>query len=327
MTALPTISTVAIPSARQPGVGVGTSFGTFGELLQGVLPTGGEGTDFLVTLPITRGSTAVFRPLPNSLDIDVWPVSKTKSRRLAVAMIARHGVCGGHLSIDCELPEGKGEASSSADMVATARAIADAFGIAIAPSDIEDLLREIEPSDGVMYPGVVAFDHRAVRLRAVLGTLPPAVIVGIDEGGQVDTVQFNKLPKPFSAVEKDRYRRLLSTLTAAVARSDLRQVGEVATQSSLMNQKLRQKDTLPEMLSICRRYGGLGVVTAHSGTTLGILLAAEEPDAASRIARIRNACSTLSDTVLVEEVLCFEDSYRPRSPYPKRNHSNGTARS
>jgi len=305
-------------------VGVGTSFGTFGELLQGVLPTGGEGTDFLVTLPIARGSTAVFQPSRGSLDIQVTPVSKTKSRRLALAMTARYGLrCGGRLTIDCELPEGKGEASSSADMVATARAIADAFGIAIVPSDIEDLLREIEPSDGVMYPGVVAFDHRAVRLRAVLGTLPPAVVVGIDEGGQVDTVQFNRLPKPFSLSDKDLYRRLLATLTTAVARSDLRQVAEVATQSSLMNQKLRRKDTLPEMLSICRRYGGLGVVTAHSGTTLGILLAAEEPAAASRIHRIGKACSALSDTVLVEQILCCEDSYRSPSSYPKRSHWNG----
>ena len=42
-----------------------------------------------------------------------------------------------------------------------------------------------------MYGHVVAFYHRQVRLCRVLPELPPLTIVGIDEGGQVDTVDFN----------------------------------------------------------------------------------------------------------------------------------------
>ena len=61
-------------------------------------------------------------------------------------------------------------------------------------------------------------------------------IVGIDEGGVVDTVEFNRLPKPFTAVEHREYERLLARLTDAVAVGDLAEVGAVATRSAVMNQ-------------------------------------------------------------------------------------------
>lgn len=93
--------------------------------------------------------------------------------------------------------------------MATARAVASALGVDLPPHAIEDLLRRIEPTDGVMYPGVVAFEHRNVALLDQLGVLPPMTIVGIDEGGTVDTVAFNKIPKNFTAAERDEYARLL----------------------------------------------------------------------------------------------------------------------
>lgn len=60
---------------------------------------------------------------------------------------------------------------------------------------MEDWLRPVEPTDGVMYPGVVVFEHRAVRLRAELGTLPPLTVVAVDEGGHLDTVAHNRRPR------------------------------------------------------------------------------------------------------------------------------------
>src|SRR5690348_2801572 len=115
--------------------GSATAFGTFGELLQGALP---DGTDFLVTMPIARWSTARFLLEPSVSDVHVRPAHKTKSRRLVEAMLGRYGVCGGgFLLLDSDLPEGKGLASSSADLVATARAVGEAIGIVLDPPEIE----------------------------------------------------------------------------------------------------------------------------------------------------------------------------------------------
>ncbi|MFF1374991.1 kinase [Streptomyces sp. NPDC058308] len=279
---------------------MGTAFGTFGELLQGALPE--EDGDFLVTLPVARWTMATFRPSrPGDApgEIEVRPAHKTKALRLArmVADLAtsRPGSPrGGLLTVSSVIPEGKGLASSSADLVATARAVGRALGVAMPPARIERLLSRIEPTDGVLYPAIVAFHHRSVRLRAVLGSLPAMAVVGIDEGGSVDTVDFNRIPKPFTAADRHAYAALLERLADAVRRQDLAEVGRISTRSALMNQALRHKKALGPMTAICREVGGLGVAVGHSGTTLGILLDATDPAYTRRVTAAARACAELS---------------------------------
>jgi L-threonine kinase len=282
-------------------IGSATAFGTFGELLQGRLP---DGDDFLVTLPIARWSRAAFRLEPHAASVRVRPADKLKSRHLAEMMLDRYHVRGGGLLLlDSELPEGKGMASSSADLVATARAVARALGREAAPNEVESLLRGIEPTDGVMHDGVVAFHHREVSLRAHLGHLPPMTVVGIDEGGEVSTTEFNRRPKQFTERDRRTYESLLTALTEAIRGGDAGTIGEVATRSALMNQRLCPKRTLPEMIAVCGEVGGLGLVAAHSGTALGILIDDDDPARAVRIARARRACATFAARVWIEDCL------------------------
>src|SRR4051794_22862710 len=107
---------MSLTSAGTAPDGSGWACGTFGELLQGVLPD--SGLHFLVTLPITAGSTATFRYDARSARIEVSPENKRKSRRLArLALDALGHPGGGELLLTSDLPEGKGLASSSADLV------------------------------------------------------------------------------------------------------------------------------------------------------------------------------------------------------------------
>lgn len=283
--------------------GVSTAFGTFGELLQGVLP-GGE--DFLVTLPIARWSVATFRSDPAARRLRVVPDHKHKARRLLSMILDDHPVpAGGVLVLESTLPEGKGFASSSADLVATARAVGNALGIAMPPARIESYLRRIEPTDGVLYDGIVAFDHRRVELRRALGALHPMSVVGIDEGGTVDTVAFNRLPKPFSDADRREYARLLARLTEAVRVDDLAEAGAVATRSAVLNQALRPKRTLDRMIALCEEIGGLGVVVAHSGTSLGILVDRSDPQWARKVVHASRGCFDLAGNVATYLTLGF----------------------
>jgi L-threonine kinase len=201
------------------------------------------------------------------------------------------------------LPEGKGLASSSADLVATARAVGSALGVDLTPGSIQDLLRPIEPTDGVMYPAVVAFEHRNVRLLAKLGVLPPMTIVGIDEGGTVDTVAFNRIPKNFTVAERDEYAQLLAEATVAVRAGDASAIGRVATRSAYLNQRLCRKRTLTAMTALSAEIGGVGVVTAHSGSTIGLLIPHDVQDFRNRLAEAVNRCGRL---VHRERVLCYQ---------------------
>ncbi|MEU6406693.1 kinase [Streptomyces sp. NPDC046985] len=267
-----------------PGTGVGTAPGTFGELLQGELQDPREA--FLVTLPIEERSVATFQPRADLDDVVVRPACKLKSREVARRILADNRRAGGGiLSIRSSLPEGKGLASSSADLVATARAVAASLGRRLSASDIEDCLRPVEPSDGVMYDEVVAFFHRRVRLRARFGFLPPATVVGIDLGGTVDTVRFNRVRQSPRAAVRREYQGLLERLQRAVAAGDLAAVGEISTRSaelSLSGCFPAPRDLEPAR-RLCAALGGVGIVTAHSGTMVGTLIDGRpDPEIAAR---------------------------------------------
>ncbi len=284
-----------------PGIGVGRAVGSCGELLQGITE---QNRHFLVTLPIRRGTVAVFEPSGD--DVAVVPVGKSKAQRLASAMVARSSVLrGGRLTLHSELPEGKGLASSTADLVATARAVADAEGRTVPIGELEADLRAIEPSDGVMYPGTVAYLHREVRLLARLGTLPALTIVAGDEGGSVDTVEFNRNEPRFSAADKREFDRLLAELGAAIAHGDVAAIGAVATRSAVLSAASRDRPHLDATIRAARAIGAAGVVVAHSGTTTGILLADDDPRLREQVVAAQQLCATFACSVTVHH------SWRP----------------
>lgn len=287
-------------AARRAGVdlneGAAAACGTFGELLQGVLP---DGTDFLATFPITHGTRAWFR-YDRGGPPRVYPANRTKSLRLVRAMLATGGADGGGaLILDSDLLVGKGLASSSADLVATARAVGGVLGLDVSPSGVEDWLRPIEPTDGVMHPGVVLFDHRRVRLRARLGTLPPATVVAVDEGGLLDTVAHNRRARRVPPALAAEYAGLADDLTAAVGAQDLAAVGAVATRSAVLNQRWLPKRNLDALIRIAGDLGAAGVVCTHSGTMAGLLLDATDPGHADALTAARAACARLPGTTSV----------------------------
>ncbi|MFC8451311.1 kinase [Kitasatospora sp. NPDC057223] len=293
------------------------SFGTFGELLQGALA--GPDEDFLVTLPIARWSTAQVTLTPGADGLRVEPAGKLKALRVARSVLARHGDGdgdGGTLVLSGDLPEGKGMSSSSADLVATVRAVADALGITLPPQEIETYLRGIEPTDGLMYSEVVAFHHRKVRLCRTLGPVPPMTIVGVDEGGQVDTVDFNASRPVVPAAERGEYGVLLDGLATALAGGDLAAVGRISTRSAELNQARCHKRHLDRMLEIRRDIGALGVAVAHSGTMVGLLISGADAGYDGKLADAVAAGTELAGTVSVDHTLSVPAPRRYRGARP-----------
>ncbi|TCS92397.1 kinase [Hazenella coriacea] len=286
-------------------IGTGQSFGTFGELLQGVFE---DETNFLVTLPIARYSKASFISHVEIEEIEVFPSYKKKSQQLASQILHHFGLpAGGYLKIESELPEGKGLASSSADLVATARSIEECFQIEIPMELLETLMSKIEPSDGVMYPGIVSYCHRKVELYRFMGSLPSITIIGIDEGGEVDTLDFNRIPKEFTLEEKKEYFQLHQQITLAIQEQDLETVGKVATRSAVLNQRFQPKANLDLIMELSDSIGGLGVAVAHSGTYLGLLLSSIDPQYEEKYRKAYEYLSKLDKEMLICHSLNFEE--------------------
>ncbi len=304
-------------------VGVGRCSGTFGELLQGALPAGGR--EFLVTLPITRGSTAEFAALPGSGGVDVSPAHKEKSRRLAEELLrAFGGGVGGTLRIRSELPEGKGLASSSADMVATARAVGRACGFRVPRRALARMMGAIEPTDGVMYGGIVSYYPREGVLRRSLGTLPALTVVALDEGGRVETRGFHGDRKSYGARRLAEYEGLLLGLERAVRRCHLRSIGEISTRSAVLNQDILPKAHLDLFVDLRARYGALGVVAAHSGTVLGLLLDPASPRHPETLPALTDELTRHHLGVRVYSTRGPEDPRRSR-PVPRAPGPMGTS--
>ncbi len=271
--------------------GTGRAFGTCGELAQGQFDSG---EDFLVTLPVDLWSEARVTIVPTAPSVTQSRSLSEKSKtRLAIRKALDYlgfPEWGAVFQVRSEIPEGKGMASSSADIVAACRAVSAALNLPLSAEEISRIAVSIEPTDGVMYAGSVCYNHRWGRLLETLGNLPPARLLVADLGGQVDTVAFNQIPKDYTAAERGKIRRAYELIRSGIRMKDLAQIGLGATLSAEVNQRILPKPHFETFLRIAREYGASGVCAAHSGTVLGLMFAARM---AHRIAAARQALSNV----------------------------------
>src|SRR2546429_3324579 len=120
------------PDRLRGRCGRGRAVGTCGELVQGAL----DSRDLMVTFPVDWHSQAVARTSHLS-GVRVWPASKAKAWRMCELVLDRLAGCSvGDVGIDVRIstsiPEGRGYASSSADLLATCRAMAERVGARLA---------------------------------------------------------------------------------------------------------------------------------------------------------------------------------------------------
>lgn len=248
--------------------------GSCGELVQGTL----DGINFLVTCPINCYSEVTV-----AINNGISPDPARSKTRLAMERtldrLGRRAVTGA-ATVRSDIPPGKGMASSSADISAACLATALACGQVLPPETIADLALSIEPTDAVFYPGIMLFDHVRGRIREPLGTPPPATILVLDGGGEVDTVQFNRRRDlaEKNARKEPAIREALALVKAGLAAKDLRQIGEAATISALANQDILPKPDLPRLAKWVIRCGASGINAAHSGTVVGVLCDPGDPE-------------------------------------------------
>ncbi|MFB6521858.1 GHMP kinase [Streptomyces sp. NPDC056401] len=270
-----------------------------GEILQGVfLDAAGRRCAGLVTLPMAGpGSSAAFvrRPGAEPEALTVAPADRTKAARAAVLAVAecarRTGQppCGGELRLTGEIPVGLGMGSSSSDVIAAVRAVADSYGLRLEPSTVAGLAVRAElASDPLMLGGrPVLFAQREGRVLEVLGpALPPLVVVGCALGGgePVDTLSLPTADVA-DADEGDvrAYERLRALLRRAVATGSAELLGAVATASARRGQQVLGHPEFDALTALARRAGAVGVQIAHSGAVAGVLFDPAAPGLRRRV--------------------------------------------
>ncbi len=248
--------------------------GVCGELAQGVI----EGIHFLVTCPIdfySRVTVDLYSDgpgveAPESCDKAAAAVRRALSQLKNAKVRAK-------ITINNPIPRGKGMASSSADLAAAIAATGLALGQELTPYQIAQIALSIEPTDGIMIPGVALFDHRAGIIRESLGPPPPMEIVALDLGGTVDTVQFNMVDR-FQRWQNvdEQTTEALRLLRLGITNEDPVLVGQGASISADASQAVLAKPRLGEVKEFAEAVGAVGVNVGHSGTIMGVLLDARE---------------------------------------------------
>ncbi|HZK53080.1 MAG TPA: GHMP kinase [Desulfosporosinus sp.] len=241
--------------------------GTCGEWVQGAR----NGIPFLVDCPIDRFSEVSVSLKLHATGWDL-PFRKTKALQVLELLKEDLGVpgLGGKVEFLQQLPEGKGMASSTADITAVAAATLIALGEEPIPERLADLALRIEPSDSVMFPGITEIEHVLRHKHRILGPSVPALFLALDWGGTIDTKVFNARPEL-----TEHYRRYEDEITRAyglalegIEQIDLEKLAVAGTISARCNLEINRKMQFEGFVSWVLEKGGLGVVSAHSGTLL-----------------------------------------------------------
>ena len=253
--------------------------GTCGELVQGLL----EGGYFLISCPVDFFATVSVEIFDGGASaggpgVDA-PESCPKTAAAVKATLAHlnREDLRVHVSVDNPIPRSKGLGSSSADVAAAIAATGMALGQELPPQDVARLALSVEPTDGVMFPGLTVFDHREGTKMEVLGAPPPMELVALDFGGTVDTLRFNQADRreAWESVAPET-KEALDLVRSGILNCDPALVGQGASISARSGQQVLPKPELPQVMEFAEEAGAVGVNVAHSGTMIGVLLDARK---------------------------------------------------
>ena len=259
---------------RPPGPLVGSATvrapGHCGELVQGML----DDNYFLVTCPIDFFGRVRVELYQNGPGIDA-PYDCPKAAAAVKATLVHLGrqELLARLTVNSPIPRGKGMGSSSVDVTAAIAATGLALGYELPSAEVGRLALSVEPTDGIMFPGMAVFDHREGRIAEVLGPPPPMEIVALDFGGEVDTLKFNREDRhPVWQSLRAEAAEALGLVRLGVQRCDPALVGQGASISARAAQQVLFKPELPQVMDFAQSIGAVGVNVGHSGTIIGVLL-------------------------------------------------------
>ncbi len=248
--------------------------GTCGELMQGVI----DEQDFLVNCPINLFSYATVQTITNA-GLYIQNSHRYTKIRDTITLAAHEFEfdLSHQLVIHSDIPRGKGMASSSADVTVAFETVLRCCDVALTDEVFARIVTEIEPSDCVHFPGIVHVNHLTGQLFESMPAPRGMSILVVDCGGQIDTIEFDRLRAHKLYRNHQPYlREALRLLKIGLHNGDLAAVAEAATRSAQLNQQIHYKPQFEELLAVSRTIGALGVNCAHSGTVLGVLYRSDD---------------------------------------------------
>jgi len=278
----------------------GHSMAHHGEIFQGVVRTeSGRLRRALCSLPCSGLRSEATFQLDDSGEVTVTPSWKTKAQGAARLVLQWSGrpELGGALEVRSDIPPGWGLGSSTADVIATIRAVLAALQRDVRTQSIAALAVQAEQaSDSTMFSNAaVLFAHREGEVVEFLGDqLPELVVLGFNtDPGQAGVATLDFPPARYTPDEIARFADLLDLLRRAIREQDVHALGQVATGCARINQSHLPKPRFDCIEDIAVRVGALGVQVAHSGTVVGMLFDPRDARTDLRVGQARTEIGEL----------------------------------
>lgn len=241
-----------------------------GEFVQGIM----DNEEYLSSYAIDKYSVAVVEQKIS--DINKGPKKSRKAinevfKKFNLPIEESENVS---LSIQSDIPIGKGMASSTADIGATIRATLGLIGENLSDEEISKLATKIEPTDSIYIEENNIFNPLNAEVIKYLGKVRNAKVIILEPKITLDTIAIRKTSnyKQIKLSNKDIVKESFYLLEEGIKENNLHTIGKACTLSSLANENIHQKEGLKEIIEISKKYGAYGVNVAHSGTVVGILI-------------------------------------------------------
>lgn len=193
------------------------------------------------------------------------------------------------LKIASDIPRGKGMASSTADLAATALAVASFLGKQISETEIAKLCIELEPTDSIVFSDVTLLDHLKGKTIKGFGSFPESRVLMLEGRGAINTLSFRRTNRDELLKKNDSLlKQAMDCFQKGIRDKDLNELGRAATISALAHQEILPKAGLDELREEALRYGAAGINVAHSGTVVGVLYSEDSFDKERFKANISN---------------------------------------
>lgn len=250
--------------------------GKVGEWLQGTDENGEP-----IVFPFTTTSSP-FRTLTRiepapalSIVADPHLISSKQKTELAVKEMAV--TCG--FAADCNYriiiqnspPAGKGLGSSSVDVASALLAIKNHRSLDVTETTLFQIMCRVERSDFLFRPELIVATNPAAGSFSLTGTTPSCILLAWDTapGERIDTEAVRHLD-----FARRRFSREYNELCSLMQTNDPAALFYASTRSAELNNQILPKRGFLVTNRLANDFHALGLVTAHTGTYLGIVFPA-----------------------------------------------------
>ncbi|AGK96215.1 kinase involved in propanediol utilization [Clostridium pasteurianum] len=172
------------------------------------------------------------------------------------------------INVNSHIPIGKGFASSTADLCALYNALLKLFNRKFSERELVKECLRIEPTDSIIFEKMTLFDYKRGTFKKTIGNYMEFYVVIFEGRNKINTIEFNKKTLPAHGDISD----LIPILIEGVRERNLEKLAFCSTESIIRNQHRLKYDFLDKVLYIMKDIGGIGILGAHSGNCLGIIL-------------------------------------------------------